>query len=142
MANLKDYMYKRAAMSLAGEPPKKLQKSEIPNPTRDEMKSREYANSKSSSDENPLETSIKQNMKNEFQNKDKDMRTSLEKAMLERKVSNYEKRESKMGGSKAVTGKIKRREYLRKNAKDIKTGAAVVVGGTAALIKSLKDAVN
>jgi hypothetical protein len=110
----------KAASNFSGRaedvPSKKLEKTEISNPVRDEMSSREYANSKTSEDESPALSRFKEGVKKDYEIKDTKMKNDLDKATLERKVKNYEDREKKLGGSKAVSKKIKRREFARKAA--------------------------
>lgn len=105
----------RAAKRMGDDPSsKKLTPSPIPNPVRDEMEARRYANSKDDSNTSPMESNIKSSMKKEYDQKDKDMRSGLERVNLQAKVKRLESREEKLGGSKAVTKKIKRREKLTK----------------------------
>jgi hypothetical protein len=119
---------------------KKLEKTEIPETDAAvEMKNRTYANTPDSENTHPYESQLKKSMKKDYEAKDKDLKNAIDKKTLERKVKKYEERENKMGGSKAVTKKIKRREWYKKNAGDIRTGAGVAAGGTYATFKKEVD---
>ena len=108
----------KAASNFSGRdedvPSKKLEKTEISNDVKDEMNSREYANSKTSEDESPALARFKEVVKKDYEIKDTKMKNDLDKATLESKVKRYEEREKKLGGDKAVSKKIKRREFARK----------------------------
>jgi hypothetical protein len=104
----------RAAKRMGDDPSKKLTQTPISNPVRDEMENRRYAKSPDNSNTSPMESNIKSSIRKEYEQKDKDMRSGLDKANLQAKVKRLESREEKMGGSKAVTRKIKRREKVNK----------------------------
>jgi len=120
---------------------KKLEKTETPeSDVSMEMRNRTYVNTPDSEDTHPYESQLKKSIKKDYESKDKDLRNAIDKKTLERKIKKYEERENKMGGSKAVSKKIKRREWYKKNAGDIKTGAGIAAGGTYATFK--KEIVN
>lgn len=119
---------------------KKLEKAEIPESNAAiEIKNRAYVNAPDSEDTHPYESQLKKSMKKDYESKDKDLKNAIDKKTLERKLKKYEERENKMGGSKAVSKKIKRREWYKKNAGDIKTGVGVAAGGTYATFKKEID---
>ena len=110
----------KAASNFSGRgedtPSKKLEKTEIQNPVKDEMGSREMANSKPREDESAMETNFKERVKKDWEAKDTKLKNDIDKAVLESKVKRYEEREKKLGGDKAVSKKIKRREFAKKAA--------------------------
>lgn len=96
---------------------KKLEVKPLPKSDfEDEMVGRKYASSPNTKETDPTEVEFKSKMKQEFDRKDKDLKNALDKSLLQSKVKYLESREEKLGGRKALTKKIKRREFARKAA--------------------------
>lgn len=105
---------------------------------QDEDVERRWANSPDTIEPDSMRLD-KEKTKNKYEKKDTEFKNNIEKIGLQAKIRNYEAREKKMGGSKAVTKKIKRREWYKKNAADIRTGAGIAAGGTYATFKKEID---
>ncbi|MEY4332364.1 MAG: hypothetical protein RLZZ196_1102 [Bacteroidota bacterium] len=80
-----------------------------------EMKQREFVSREDPEDSYTMAIG-KELQKKKYEAKDKDLKNALDKSTLEKKVKYYQERENKMGGSKAVSKKIKRKEFARKAA--------------------------
>jgi hypothetical protein len=90
---------------------KRLEKTNIPNPVNEEMESRKFAFGKDNNDDASV---FRSTLKKEYESKDKDLRNALDKGSMRARINRLEDRERKMGGEKAVTSKIKRKEKLKK----------------------------
>lgn len=96
-----------------GEDPvsKKLEKTSIPNAVKEDIEGRKFAFGK---DNDAESAGFKSTLKSEYEAKDKDLRNTLDKGTMRARINRLEDRERKMGGEKAVTSKIKRKEKLKK----------------------------
>lgn len=109
------------------EPPTKPTVTPISNPVKSEMENRRYANSPDSANSHPMEREIKSSMRKEYEQKDKDLKNTMDKSLMKSKIKYLEGREQKLGGSAAVTKKIKTKEKVNKALPWV-AGSSVVAG--------------
>lgn len=113
---------------------KKLEKSSISNPVNEEMESRKFAFGKDNNDET---SQFRSSMRKEYEQKDKDLRNTMDKSLMKSKINYLESRERKLGGKEAVTKKIKTKEKVNKALPWVAGGA--VLAGVAKMIYDVKE---
>ena len=123
--------YRAAKRNGGGDEPngKKLERTDIQSPVKEEMESRKFAFGKDTNDDASV---FRSNLKKEYEQKDKNMRNDIDKAAMKAKINRLEDRERKMGGDKAVTKKIKRREMVKKSLPYVAGG--LVLSGAAKMV--------
>lgn len=90
---------------------KKLEKSSISNPVNEEMEGRKFAFGKDNNDET---SQFRSSMRKEYEQKDKDLKNTMDKSLMKSKINYLESRERKLGGKEAVSKKIKTKERINK----------------------------
>ena len=119
--------YRAAKRNGGGDEPsgKKLEKTSVPNPVKEEMDNRKFAFGKDNEDASELKSLYKK----EYEQKDRSMRSDIDNSTMRAKINRLEDRERKMGGEKAVTKKIKRREAVRKTLPYVAGGLVLAGAG-------------
>ena len=120
--------YRAAKRNGGGDEPsgKKLEKTSVPNPVKEEMDNRKFAFGKDNNDD---ASAFRSTLKKEYEQKDRSMRSDIDNSTMRAKINRLEDRERKMGGEKAVTKKIKRREAVRKTLPYV-AGGLVLAGAS------------
>lgn len=120
--------YRAAKRNGGGDEPngKKLEKTSVPNPVKEEMESRKFAFGKDNNDD---ASAFRSTLKKEYEQKDRSMRSDIDNSTMRAKINRLEDRERKMGGEKAVTKKIKRREAVRKTLPYVAGGLVLAGAG-------------